>query len=225
MSGHDLMNPLAVARCATRLTTPQLVPLSVRIPVIMTMSLLTTMSHQATQNGWSAAVDELLGEVVHDGFTFYLCGHRLTPAALVACYHWDSYVDLLTITGPNQVVAARAINDQTFDVFHPGAVVWAYGTDAEPTIRALLTLTHPDHPDHPTRPFAPPRLMTVPAARQRPLTVKAPEPWKAGNRTRRLEATLTSEVTEMARVGLVEHGTGLGVLSVSSTQPNPGPAA
>ncbi|SDU62844.1 hypothetical protein SAMN05216266_1457 [Amycolatopsis marina] len=167
------------------------------------MSLLSTMNRLTTKKKWSSAIDDMLRQVVDEGFAFYVCGERRDPVVLVAAYYWKSYVDLLTITEPDRVTAARAVREPGFDVFGPRKVVWAYGNEAEPTLRALLNLTHPDHPDHPTCPHEPPRLMIVPAHLQRPMTFKAPDSWKVQNRVQRLESALASDLASMEAAGLL----------------------
>lgn len=42
-----------------------------------------------------AEVEELLVELIADGFTLYCCGPKVGQSALVACYEWDGCVDLL----------------------------------------------------------------------------------------------------------------------------------
>jgi hypothetical protein len=169
-------------------------------------SRLDTTRQLATKYQWSGTVDALLREVADDGFVFYLCGDRGAPVVLVAAYYWDSHVDLITTTPPGRVTAVRAIREPRFDPFAPRKVVWAYGNDPEPTLRAALNLPHPDHPDHPTSSFEPPRLAVVPAPLQRPTIVKAPEPWRAGNRARRLERALAHELVRMREAGLLPEG-------------------
>ena len=44
-------------------------------------------------------VEELLADVVADGFALYFCGPTVVPNALAACYQWHQYVDLLTVRG------------------------------------------------------------------------------------------------------------------------------
>jgi hypothetical protein len=176
--------------------------------MVITMSLLTTMNRLMVKNGWSSAVDDMLHQLVDDGFAFHVCGKRLDPVVLVASYHLKSHVDLLTITEPDRVTAARALRQPGFDVFNPGSVAWAYGNEAEPTLRALLNLKHPDHPDHPTATTEPPRFMVVPAHLQRPMTFKAPESWRAENRARRLEAALANELVVMDAAGLLDREVG-----------------
>lgn len=171
------------------------------------MSLPIAMNRLTIKNRWSRAVDDMLHQLVDDGFAFHLCGKRLDPVVLVASYHWKTHVDLLTITEPNLVTAARALRTPDFDVFNPGSVVWAYGNEAEPTLRALLDLKHPDHPNHPVAATAPPQLMIVPACLQRPMTFRAPESWKVENRARRLETALASELVVMEAAGLLDQQT------------------
>jgi hypothetical protein len=54
-----------------------------------------------------AGVEELLLDVVNDGFTVYCCGPKAAPRALVASYEWQHCVDLLTIQDFARVVTAR----------------------------------------------------------------------------------------------------------------------
>ena len=125
------------------------------------MSLLTTMNRLTTKNRWSNAVDDMLRQVVDDGFAFYVCGERFDSVVLVAAYHWEGYVDLLTITEPDRVTVAWAVREPGFDVFNPSKVVWTYGNKAEPTLRALPNLKHPDLT---TRVAAPHGCVRAPAA-------------------------------------------------------------
>lgn len=155
------------------------------------MNLPTSIARLAPDDEWLTTVTTLLREVANDGFTFHLCG-KPEPFVLVASYYWDSYVDLLKITGPDQVTAVRAVRRENFNVFQPPSVVWAFGSDAEPTLRALLNLLHPDHPDHPDQPFATPQVMLVPEDVQRPVRLKPPEPGKVGRRERRLRLALSN---------------------------------
>lgn len=180
------------------------------------MSLSTTMTHLTATNGWSRAVENMLHQLVGDGFAFHICGRLCDPVAVVASYPWQHHVDLLTITGANRVTAARAVREPGFDVFAPGPVVWAYGNEAEPTLRALLDLKHPDHPEHPVATTTPPRLMTVPAHLQRPLTFKPPASWKAGNRARRLTAALARELAIRELAGVLDRETRDHALKTSS---------
>jgi len=189
------------------------------------MSLLTAMNRLTKKNGWPSAVDEMLRQIVDDGFAFYVCGERLDPVVLGAAYYWGSCVDLLTITEPDRVTAARAVREPSFDVFGPRKVVWAYGNEAEPTLRALLNLNHPVHPDHPTFPHEPPRLMIVPAHLQRPMTFKAPESWKVQNRARRLERALASDLVNMEAAGLLSSEEGPEAVREPDTDSIPGSAA
>ena len=91
------------------------------------------------------AVEQLLLDVVADGFTVYCCGPRTGPMALAASYEWDDYVDHLTIRSCDLVAAARFPKLGQVDVFAPEVVVWAYEGSAEHTMRALLNLVHPQH--------------------------------------------------------------------------------
>ena len=65
------------------------------------------MTNPNEQAGLAVAVEDLLTDVAGDGFTLYCCGPRAAPNALVACYEWDQYVDLLTIQDFDRVTAAR----------------------------------------------------------------------------------------------------------------------
>lgn len=190
-------------RSAREMTGEPAVP---RQSVDATRSTSQLTRHTTTTYQWPGPVDALLRKVADDGFVFYLCGDRNAPAVLVAAYYWDRHVDLITITPPGRVTAVRAVREAGFDPFAPREVVWAYGNDPEPTLLAALNLPHPDHPDHPASSFEPPRLAVVPVHLQRPTTVRAPEPWRAGNRARRLEQALAQELAAMREAGLLPDG-------------------
>ncbi|MCA1708955.1 MAG: hypothetical protein LC808_39035 [Actinobacteria bacterium] len=72
-------------------------------------------------------VEQVLLDVVADGFVVYCCGPRAAPRALVASYQWEHYVDLLTIRCFDHVATARipAPEHGRVDVFAPEVVVWA----------------------------------------------------------------------------------------------------
>ncbi len=95
-----------------------------------------------------AGVEELLVQVVTDGFTLYRCGPKDAPRALVACYQWTHHVDLLTVRDFARVITARVPTlGLPVDIFAPEVVVWAYEGSAQHAVRALLELVHPAHPD------------------------------------------------------------------------------
>jgi hypothetical protein len=143
------------------------------------------------------AVHRLLRDVVADGFVRYCCGPRTAPVALLACYDWPGFVDLLTIRTFDRITAARAPkpDGRPVDVFDPQQVVWAYQGPAEPALRALLDLVHPAHPDAPTAAFPAPAALHIPRHQQRPLTVQLPHPDQRTARATRL-ATATHAVQD-----------------------------
>lgn len=69
-------------------------------------------------------VEQLLLDVVADGFTLYCCGPRIAPTALAASYEWWDCVDHLTIRSCDRVAAARIPKLGRVDVFAPEFVVW-----------------------------------------------------------------------------------------------------
>ncbi len=133
-------------------------------------------------------VEQLLLDVVADGFTVYCCGPRTGPTALAASYQWDDCVDHLIIRSCERVAAARVPKLGRVDVFAPEVVVWAYEGAAEHTMRALLNLVHPQHPDAPTDLYPAPRSLQVPRHEQRPMTIRLPSASQAGMRAVRLAA-------------------------------------
>jgi hypothetical protein len=162
----------------------------------------TAPAHHGGPEGLPAGVEELLAEVVADGFTLYCCGPKLAPNALVAAYEWDHCVDLLTIRGFDRVTTARVpAQGRTVDLFAPEVVVWAYEGPPQPALRALLALVHPAHPDAPTVEYPAPAGLHVSRAEQRPMTIQPPSPGRAGVRAARLAAAVpipravTPEVT------------------------------
>lgn len=144
------------------------------------------------QTGLPPMVEQLLLDVVADGFVLYCCGRRTEPTALVASYEWEHCVDLLTIRDFDRVTAARIPTPDRgqVDVFAPETVVWAYEGPPQWALRALLNLVHPQHPDAPIVEYpAPPRLR-IPRAEQRPLTIRPPSPGRAGARAARLTTAM-----------------------------------
>ncbi|MGQ0717619.1 MAG: hypothetical protein ACT4NP_09950 [Pseudonocardiales bacterium] len=131
-------------------------------------------------------VERLLLDVVADGFTVYCCGPRAAPTALAASYEWSDYVDHVTIRRWDHVTAARIPKLGRVDVFAPEVVVWVYQGPAECTLRALLTLVHPQHPEAPTGVYPAPRSLQVPRHDQRPMTIRLPSADRAGVRAARL---------------------------------------
>ena len=151
--------------------------------------LRSAESHHGGPVGLSGVVEELLVEVVADGFTLHCCGPKAAPHALVAAYEWDHYacVDLLTVRDFDRVITARVpIEGCAVDIFAPEVVVWAYEGSPQPALRALLKLVHPTHRDAPTLGYPAPAGLHVPRARQRPMTIKLPAPGRVGVRAARL---------------------------------------
>lgn len=142
--------------------------------------------------GLSPLVEKLLRGVAEDGFTLYRCGPKAVPNALVACYHWGDYVDLLTVGDFDRVITARVPTPDAVDIFAPEVVVWAYEGQPQYAIRALLNLVHPAHPNAPTTAYAAPARLRVPRAQQRPMTIQLPTPSRANARAARLTSSMTS---------------------------------
>lgn len=140
--------------------------------------------------GLPVVVEQLLVDVVTDGFTMYCCGPQSAPHALVAAYEWENYVDLLTIGDFDRVTTARVPIRRRLDIFAPEVVVWAYQGPPQPTLRAVLELVHPTHPDAPTTEYPAPAGLHVARARQRPMTIRLPSPSRARARAIRLATAL-----------------------------------
>lgn len=135
-----------------------------------------------------SGVEQLLAEVVTDGFVIYCCGPRGAPRALVASYQWVGYVDVLSIRCFDRIITARVAAPQRagIDVFDPKTVVWAYEGPPQPALQALLDLVPPDHPDAPTSRYPAPPGLYIPRAQQRPLTIRIPPPRYSKHRADRL---------------------------------------
>lgn len=141
--------------------------------------------------GLRTEVEELLVDVVADGFAVYCCGPKVAPRALVACYEWPECVDLLTVQDFKRVITARVpARGLQVDIFDPGIVVWAYEGPPQDAVRALLQLVHPAHPDAPTLGYPAPADLRIPRVQQRPMTIKLPSPDRAGVRADRLAAAM-----------------------------------
>ncbi|MGH3784221.1 MAG: hypothetical protein ACRDRO_27280 [Pseudonocardiaceae bacterium] len=147
------------------------------------------LRHPGQQGDLPAVVEGLLVDVVADGFALYCCGPKAAPNAIVACYQWDHYVDLLTIGDFDRVASARVPRRDRLDIFAPQTVVWAYEGLPQYAVPALLDLVHPAHPDAPTAAYPAPSGLHIPRTQQRPMTIQLPSPGRAGVRAERL-ATL-----------------------------------
>ncbi|MGH3933890.1 MAG: hypothetical protein ACRDS1_02715 [Pseudonocardiaceae bacterium] len=146
--------------------------------------------HHGGQVSLAAVVEELLVDVVGDGFMVYCCGPKAAPNALVACYEWDDCVDLLTVWDLDRVTTARVPTRGRVDIFDPQVVVWAYQGPPQHALRALLDLVHPAHPDAPTADYPAPASLHVPRVQQRPMTIRLPSPCRATVRAARLAAEI-----------------------------------
>jgi len=153
-------------------------------------------------------VEELLVDVVADGFVLYCCGPKTAPNAVVASYEWEHYVDLLTIRDFDRVTTARVPTRGGVDIFAPEVVVWAYQGPPQQALRALLNLVHPVHPDAPTVDYPAPASLHVPRAQQRPMTIQLPSPGHAGARAARLATAMTIHSDDRARGAAVPAGAG-----------------
>ncbi|MGH3842071.1 MAG: hypothetical protein ACRDS0_11595 [Pseudonocardiaceae bacterium] len=153
---------------------------------------LASPGHRGQQTGLPAMVEELLVQVVADGFTLYCCGPKAAPRALLACYEWRHCADLLTVRDFDRVSTARVpTQGRRVDIFAPEVVVWAYEGPPQQAVRALLDLVHPAHPDAPTRSYPAPPSLRVPRTEQRPMTIQLPSPSRAGRRATRLTTPMT----------------------------------
>lgn len=152
-------------------------------------------------------VEQLLLDVVADGFVVYCCGPIAEPFGLVASYWWEDYVDLVVIRCVDRVTAARvpAPRHKLIDVFAPEVAVWTYEGSPQCALRALLNLVHPHHPYAPASPYPAPTSLHIPRAEQRPMTVRLPPPGRAGRRAARLAAAMAAVRSDpiMAGAGCV----------------------
>jgi hypothetical protein len=89
---------------------------------------VSAVPHDGGRVGLPTIVEELLVDVVADGFVLYCCGPKAAPYALVTCYDWDHYacVDLVTVRDFDRVVTAWVPTRGAVDIFAPEVVVWAY---------------------------------------------------------------------------------------------------
>jgi hypothetical protein len=124
-----------------------------------------------------AGVEELLVDIVADGFALHCCGPKAAPNALVASYEWADWVDLLTVRNFDRVITA------------------------------LLKLVHPDHPDAPTIGFPAPAGLRVLRTQQRPMTIQLPTPGRARVRAARLATAMRTPSSDHALGVAVPTGT------------------
>jgi hypothetical protein len=152
--------------------------------------LLSVATDHAGPVSLPAVVEELLVEVVAEGFTLYCCGPKTAPNALLASYAWDHYVDLLTVCDFDRVTTARVVQHASLDLFAPEVVVWTYEGLPQHAVRALLDLVHPAHPDAPVAEYPAPASLQIPRPRQRPMTIRPPWPGRVRMRAARLAAAM-----------------------------------
>lgn len=155
--------------------------------------LLSAAARHRRQAGLPTVVEELIVGVVADGFALYCCGPKAAPHALVACYEWDHWCDLLTIRDFDRVTTARVPKRDTLDIFAPEVVVWAYEGLAQHAVRALLSLVHPAHPDAPRAEYLAPAGLRIPRIQQRPMTIRLPAPGRTRVRAQRLATALATD--------------------------------
>jgi hypothetical protein len=138
-----------------------------------------------------AVVEELLVEVAEDGFTLYCCGPTTAPTALVACYAWEHYIDLITIQDFDRVSTARLpTRDTSVDIFAPQVAVWTHEGPPQRALRAVLDLVHPAHPEAPRASYPAPASLHVPRAQQRPMIIRLPPPGRTRVRADRLATAI-----------------------------------
>lgn len=139
-------------------------------------------------------VERLMLDVVNDGFVVYCCGPKAAPSALVACYEWKQYVDIVTIRRVDRITTARVVVPQQgrVDVFAPETVVWAYEGPPQCALRALFDLVHPAHPTAPESAYPAPPSLRIPRAEQRPMTIRLPAPRQTGMRAFRLAVAMAA---------------------------------
>ncbi|MGH3692796.1 MAG: hypothetical protein ACRDRX_02125 [Pseudonocardiaceae bacterium] len=156
------------------------------------MSLRQSPGLRSSQECLPPEIEQLLVDMVADGFAVHCCGPKVAPVALVAAYRWEDFVDLATIRCFDRVTTARipAPQRRRIDVFAPEAVVWAYEGPPQRALRALLDLVHPQHPDAPAIPYPAPPALHIPRAAQRPMTIRLASPNDARTRAVRLAATM-----------------------------------
>ncbi len=156
--------------------------------------------HHGGRVGLPTMVEELLVDVVADGFVLYCCGAKTAPNALVACYDWGHYacVDLLTVRDFDRVITARVPTRRAVDIFAPEVVVWAYEGPPQQALPALLELVHPAHPLAPTVEYPAPAGLHIPRVRQRPMTIQLPLPGRTGVRAARLAPAVPTHSADRA---------------------------
>jgi hypothetical protein len=147
--------------------------------------------------GFPAEVEKLLIEIVADGFTLFCCGPKAAPNALVACYEWKQYADLLTVRDFDRIITARVPTRAHVDIFAPKVVVWAYEGPPQHALPALLRLVHPTHPDAPTTDYPAPAGLHIPRAQQRPMTIQPPSPTRARARAARLTTAMRTQGSDL----------------------------
>jgi hypothetical protein len=177
-----------------------------------------------------AQQEDLIGGQVEallaDGFTGYCCGDKRDPWALICVYEWPEHLDVITMHRTGQAAAARLANPGGVRLSatepHPLALnpppraEWGWQGDLQGAVWALLDLPHPESPRAPVADTATPPALWVPAERQRPMSIRVPQPDRVGARAVRLSQqppTILSEKWFSKLLGYVDTRSAIGFAS------------
>jgi hypothetical protein len=97
------------------------------------------------------------------------CGRRAQPEALAAVHRSELWADVVVLRGHDRAAAYRTLIGPDVDPFQATCVVWHYLSDAERTLRAVLTIP-PEVAA--SAPYPIPQQCRIPEVRQRPLIVR-----------------------------------------------------
>jgi hypothetical protein len=114
-------------------------------------------------------IEPLVRELLRRGWTLLCCGRRTQPDALAAMHQTTFWADVVVLRGHDRAAAYRTLTQPQRDPLQASRVVWHYLSDAERTLRAVLTIP----PETATSaPYPIPQQCRIPEAQHRPLTIR-----------------------------------------------------
>jgi hypothetical protein len=112
----------------------------------------------------------LLLEVLRRGWMLICCGRREQPDVLAAVHRTEFWADVVALRGHDRAAAYRTLLARPYDdPLQATHIVWHYLSDAERTLRAVLSI--PPEAAVPT-PYPIPEDCRIPEVRRRPAIMR-----------------------------------------------------
>jgi len=114
-------------------------------------------------------LEPLLLQVQRQGWLLICCGPRVQPEALAAVRRTECWADVVVLRGHDRAAAYRTLIQPHDDPFLATEVVWHYLSDAERTLRAVLSIPPAVVA---AMPYPIPQDCRIPEAQRRPVTIR-----------------------------------------------------